>query len=278
MNAATTGYGTGVFGASIMGVGIYAQSNSGDGLEATTASTTKSAIYAHATNANGVWAVSTNKQAVHGSSTAADGVWGESTSSFGVQGYNNHDITTTGNYGGYFTSRNYRGGFMGTLVTASWYGAAIDGGLIITNDSCVGCTLVYVGRNDGEDAVRSGDLIAISGMETDAATSQPVMLVHLASNASDPVIGVVVSGTSAPSSQTGPDKIQTDKILHGEYVLIVVSGLVQARVADPSIAVGDYLSAGPDGALVAAGSDNRVARVMSKPDENNMVWVFVSGQ
>jgi hypothetical protein len=277
VNTATTGYGTGVYGSSTNGVGVYAASNKGDGLEVTTGSTTKSAIYAHATDANGVWAISTNKQAVHGGSTASLGVWGESTSSYGIQGYNNHDLTSTGNYGGYFTSNNYRGGFLGTLQTASWYGAQIDGGLMVTNGSCVGCTLVYVGRNNGDDAVRPGDLIAVAGVETDAATSQPVLLVRLARNASDPVMGVVVGGASAPGSQTGPDKIQSDKLLRGEYVLITVSGMVQARVADKTVVIGDHLLPGPAGAVAAGEMDNSVVRLISAPDENGLAWVFVSG-
>jgi hypothetical protein len=278
VNDATTGYGTGIFGASLNGVGVYASSGNGDGLEATTGSTTKSAIYAHAINANGVWAISTNKQAVHGGSTNSIGVWGESTSSYGVQGYNNHDNSSTGNYGGYFTSNNYRGGFIGALQTASWYGAMIDGGLIVTNGNCVGCTLVYVGKNNGEDAVRPGDLIAVIGMEMDTATSQPIPLVRLASNANDPVIGIAVGETSAPGSQTGPDKIQSDQILHGQYVLIAVSGLVQARVADKTVAIGDRLSPGPAGANVAVDTDNSMVRVMSAPDDNGFVWVMVSGR
>lgn len=244
INTASTGYGTAVYGASNNGLGVYAYSGTGDALEATTNSTTKSAIYAHATNSNGVWAISTNKQAVHGGSTASVGVWGDSTDSYGVQGFNNRDTATTGNYGGYFTSNNYRGGFMGTLQTASWYGAQIDGGLLVTNGNCVGCTLVYVGMNNGDDAVRPGDLVAIAGVETDVATSQPVLLVRLARNASDPVIGVVVGGTSAPGSQTGPDKTQRSQIMRGEYVQIAVSGLVQTRVADKSVAIGDRLSPG----------------------------------
>ena len=73
-NIAPTGYGTGVYGYSQMGVGVYANSASGDALEATTTSTTKSAIYAHAVNSNDVWGISTNKQGVHGGSTNGFGV------------------------------------------------------------------------------------------------------------------------------------------------------------------------------------------------------------
>lgn len=266
-NAATTGYGTGVYGGSNLGVGIYAQSNSGDGLEATTGSTTKSAIYAHATNANGVWAVSTNKQAVHGSSTAGYGVYGNSVSS----------------YAGYFESSNYAGGYIKTNLPAAYYAAVIDGGLHILNGVCVGCTLVYSGQNDGTADIEKGDLVAVAGVKLDPATQQPILLVHRATNADDVVIGVAVGPAASPSevNQSAPataGKSGSGAVAAGEYVQVMISGLAQVRVGSTPVSIGDYLSAGPGGAQLAANPDNRVVRVMSKPDENNLVWVFVSGQ
>jgi len=88
----------------------------------------------------------------------------------------------------------------------------------------------------------------------------------------------VVSGASAPGSETGPDKIKSSQILPGEYMLIAVSGLVQARVANNSVAVGDQLSPGIAGAIVATDAINSVARVMSEPDENGLVWVLVDAR
>ncbi len=269
-NLAGSGDGTGVYGGSYYGSGVQAYSAHNDGLEATSDTDWASAIYAHATNGNGVWAVSTNKVGVY--ATTAN----TTTNVAALAAYNSG--TPTGGYGGNITSNNYRGAFIGTLHTASWYGALIDGGLLVTNGSCTGCTLVYVGQNKGNDAVLPGDLVAIAGVATNAATGQPVMLVHLAQSASDPVIGVVVGGASAPGSQTGPDKIQSSKIAPGEYLQIAVSGLVQARVADKSIAIGDHLSPGASGAIIAADAGDGVARVMSKPDENGLVWVMVDAR
>ena len=40
--------------------------------------------------------------------------------------------------------------------------------------------------------------------------------------------------------------------MRGEYMQIVVSGLVQARVADKSVTIGDHLLTGAAGATVAA--------------------------
>ena len=267
-NLAGSGDGTGVYGGSYYGSGVQAYSQYNDGLEATSDTTWASAIYAHSANGNGVWAVSTNKTGVY--ATTAN----TTTNVAAIAAYNSG--TPTGGYGGNITSNNYRGAFIGTLHTASWYGALIDGGLIVTNGSCTGCTLVYVGQNNGDDAVRPGDLVAIAGVATDAATNQPVMLVHLAQSASDPVIGVVVGGTSTPG--TGPDKTQSSKIMRGEYMQIAVSGLVQARVASKSVAVGDRLSPGVAGAIVSADVSNSVARIMSEPDKNGLVWVLVDGR
>jgi hypothetical protein len=269
VNTASTGYGTAVYGSSSHGLGVYAYSGTGDGLEATTNSTTMSAVYAHATNANGVWAVSGNRYGVY--ATTAN----TTTNVAALYAYNSG--APSGGYGGILKAKNYRGGFIGT-ENYGWYGAAIDGGLYMTNGGCTGCTLVYVGQNNGDDAIRPGDLVAIAGVTTDAATSQPVLLVRLARHASDPVIGVVVGGASAPGSQTGPDKIQSSKMMRGEYVEIAVSGLVQARVADKSVVIGDRLLPGSAGAIVAADIGNSVARVMSEPDENGFVWVLVSGR
>jgi len=266
---AGSGDGTGVYGGSYYGSGVQAYSQHNDGLEAVSDTDWASAIFAHSTNGNGVWAVSGNKVGVYATTAST------MTNVAALQAYNNG--TPTSGYGGNIMSKNYRGGFIGTQ-NYSWYGAVIDGGLLMTNGGCSGCTLIYVGQNNGDDAVRPGDLVAVAGVTTDAATSQPVMLVRLARNASDPVIGVVVGGASAPGSQTGPDKPQTSKIMRGEYMQIAVSGLVQARVAAKSVVIGDHLSAGLSGAIVAADTDNSVARIMSEPDANGMVWVLVDGR
>jgi len=268
-NLAGSGDGTGVYGGSYYGTGVQAYSQHNDGLEATSDTTWASAVYAHSTNGNGVWAVSGNKVGVYATTAST------LTNVAALQAYNSG--APTSGYGGNITAKNYRGGFIGTQ-NYSWYGAVIDGGLLMTNGGCTGCTLIYVGQNNSGDAIRPGDLVAIAGVAADAATSQPVMLVRLASNASDPVIGVVVGAASAPGSQTGPDKPQTSKIMRGEYMLIVVSGLVQARVGSKTNAIGAHLLPGAAGAMAAADASNSVARVMSEPDKNGLVWVLVNGR
>ena len=268
-NLAGSGDGSGVYAESYNGSGVQAYSQHNDGLEATSDTTWASAIFAHSTNGNGVWAVSGNKIGVYATTAST------MTNVTALSAYNSG--APTGGYGGILKAKNYRGGFIGT-EDYGWYGAAIDGGLYMTNGGCTNCTLVYVGQNNSDAAVRPGDLVAIAGVATDAATRQPVMLVRLATSASDPVIGVVVGGASAPGSQTGPDKPQTSQIMRGEYMQIAVSGLAQARVASKSVAIGDHLSPGSAGAIAAADMGNSVARILSEPDKDGLVWVLVNGR
>jgi hypothetical protein len=56
----------------------------------------------------------------------------------------------------------------------------------------------------------------------------------------------------------------------------VVQGLVQARVDELQVQVGDMLTL-QNGALEVA-SAGGVARAMSTPDENDLVWVLYNGQ
>lgn len=277
VNAATTGYGTGVFGSSNLGVGVYASSGSGDGLEATTDSTAKSAIYAHAVNANGVWAVSTNKQAVHGSSTASYGVYGSSTASYGVYGVGANAQA------GYFEASNYAGGFIKTDVPATYYGAVVDGGLHVVNGNCIGCVLVYSAQNDGTADIEKGDLVAVAGVIVDPATQSPILLVRRATNAEDVVIGVAVGPAAPPSEvdRSGPatdGKSGSGSVAAGEYVQVMISGLAQVKVGSASVAIGSYVGPGSDGAVSIPLTSGGVARVMSEPDENGFIWVLVSGR
>jgi hypothetical protein len=277
VNTAATGYGTAVFASSNLGSGVYASSGYGDAIEATTSSDFKSAIYAHSTNGNGVWAVSTNRYGVYGYSQNLWGGVGESTHGLGVRGYNDHDTSSAGDYGGYFMALNHTGAFLATMNPGSYYGAEVDGGLIITYGSCTGCKLAYVGLNNGTDALHPGDLVAAAGVKADAAGGDPILLVRLATQASDPVIGVVVSGASAPGDKTNPDKIQSSEIIPGAYVLIGTTGLYQVRVAGTAIAIGDYLAPGPSGAVVAADKSLGVAQAMTEPDADGLVWVMFKG-
>ena len=60
------------------------------------------------------------------------------------------------------------------------------------------------------------------------------------------------------------------------------SGLAQARVgAGTTVAIGDYLTAGANGAVVVAERGTvptTAARVMSAPDTDGLVWVMLGGQ
>jgi hypothetical protein len=276
VNTASTGYGTAVYGSSATGLGVYAYSGAGDALEATTNSTTKSAIYAHATDSNGVWALSTNKQGVHGGSTNDIGVHGDSASNYGVEGL------STNNYGGFFKATNMAGARLQTDLPASYYGAVVDGGLHVVNGNCVGCALVYSGENGGTEDIRAGDLVAAAGVKVDPATQQPILLVRRATSADDAVIGVAIGAAASPSDvdRSGPatvGKSGVGIIATGEYVQVMISGLAQVKVSG-KVAMGSRLAPSGEGAVPAANAINSVARVMSEPDENGLVWVLVDAR
>jgi hypothetical protein len=237
---------------------------------------TKSAIYAHAANANGVWAVSGSKIGVRGFSASGDGVDGVSTSGYGVAGY------STSKHAGYFESSSYAGGYIKTDVPATYYGAIVDGGLHVINGNCVGCALVYSGENGGTEDIRAGDLVAAAGVKVDPATQQPVLLVRRATSADDAVIGVAIGAAAPPSdvNRSGPatvGKSGVGVVATGEYVQVMISGLAQVKVSG-RVAMGSRLAPSGEGAVPAANAINSVARVMSEPDENGLVWVLVDAR
>ena len=265
-NIATSGYGTGVYGGSNYGNGVFAYSGAGDAIEATTDSTNKSAIYAHSINGNGIWGISTNKVGVHGAST--DGR--------GVEGYSNTENA------GYFESANMNGGYIKTADPATWYGAVIDGGLLIINGGCDGCALGYIARNSGSLPIQVGDLVAASGIDVDPTTDQPILLVSRGVSVNDPVIGVAISIAASPSdvnrkSPEGADLSVDGMIAQGAYLHITIEGLSQVKVNNNlNFKIGDYLIPGSNGAELSIDSTSSIARVMSLPDDNGFVWVMVS--
>jgi hypothetical protein len=269
VNQAASGSGRGVYGHSEYGTGIFASSNNNDGLEVTTAApfaNAKSAIYAHAVDANGVWGVSTSRVGVHGAST----------SGHGVEGFSNTEIAS------YFEGANRAGGYIKTNDPTNYYGAVIDGGLRVINGVCDGCALGYIARNSGSSPIQVGDFVAASGIEVDPITNQPIILVSRAVSGNDAVIGVAVSLAATPSdidrkSPEGAGQSTDGMITQGAYLHVAVEGLTQVRVKNTlNINIGDYLTAGSNGAELSTDVNSNIARVMSLPDENGFVWVMVS--
>ena len=209
-------------------------------------------------NGNGVWAVAGG---------GGIGVYGK-----GADGV-----------GGYFESAQFDGLRATTLNPTDYWGAVIlDGGLAVSG-GCSGCSIAYRGLNGGSATLQRGDLVAAAGVEVDEVTGEPILLVRLASQPDDAVIGVALGAAASPSEtqRTGkkaPAKKDTSVIAGGEYLNVMVSGLTQVRVGSTKIAVGEHLAPGRDGAIAATDATGSVARVLSVPDANGLAWAMVNAR
>jgi hypothetical protein len=183
-------------------------------------------------------------------------------------------------YGGFFRSQGFRGLYAeGGDGPAGYFAGDIE----VTGD-CNGCTMAYYARNDGSAAIAPGDLVTAVGVEVDAVSGAPVLLVRRAASGSDAVVGVATgSAERAPTTNVGGTTIGgfTSKggaTQAGGYLSVVVQGLAQVRVSSADgVAIGDRLTASSEGAVVSA-EVGGVARVMSAPDRNGLVWAMIDGR
>lgn len=187
-----------------------------------------------------------------------------------------------GAYGGRFSSEAYRG-LRTDTNNNSFYTAAFFGGIgIYVEGNCTGCRTAEIAQNVGNAPIAPGQFVAVEGVSVNEK-GYPVMQVRAATTADDVIVGVAVGSASGPVSATGtgPD-VLVENTAAGGYVMLGTVGLFQAQLADGAeVAVGDYLTAGANGATVLATrgeSSNSAARVMSAPDANGMVWVMLGGQ
>jgi hypothetical protein len=269
-NLATSGLGRGVYAGSYYGTGIYAESFNNDGLEATTTAALanrKSAIFAHTNSGYGVYATSGAAGSPYPNEYRA------------IQGTG----TGTNNLGAWLLSTQNAGAIIQTNVPGSYVGLLIDGDLNIINGGCTGCVLAYNGMNAGTEDIRNGDLVALVGVEVDAATQQPIIQVKRASSETDIIIGVSIGPAADPSdpTRTSPEtsgKSGPGVTAQGEYVKIVISGLAQVRVDGTSVSIGSRLTAGRNSAVEAAETGNFVARAMSEVDADGFVWALIDGR
>jgi hypothetical protein len=109
------------------------------------------------------------------------------------------------------------------------------------------------------------------------------MQVRRATGPGDAIIGVAAgAATRAPVGEhngviTGGFDAKTGPAAAGDYLSVAVQGLVQARAADAAPVPGDSLTAGPDGAVVAAAGGG-FTRTLSAVDGDGLVWVMLGGQ
>jgi hypothetical protein len=265
-NVAITGTGDAINTYSNRGVGLRAGSGLLDGIDATTNAADKSAVYAHTNTGYGVYAVSGGLGLSYPNELSA------------IKGLSTND----NNLGGYFISNKNAGAIIQTLVYTSYVGLLVDGPLNIIHGNCSGCAVAYASLNAGTDDIRKGDLVAAVGVQVDAITQQPILLVKRATSPDDVVIGVATGTAASPSDPTRasaatPGKSGVGVTAAGEYVQVMLSGLAQVHVGSAKVSVGAHLAAGSSGAVETSVTANSIARVMSEPDADGLVWALISG-
>jgi hypothetical protein len=307
--ACNTGAGAGLWGYATSGAGVYGRSTTGNGVAGLHAGTTGNAAGVQgltastAMTATGVLgqvsptATGRYSAGVRGinNGTGGDGVgvWGaHAGTGSGVKG------TSARGYAGEFVSDNYRGLYVKGAVDR--YAAYIDGQLyasnsvsiatnayvygdLIVSGTCQGCTTAYPAQNSGTTTIAVGDLVAAAGVVVDPVRKQPVLLVRRAGQGNDAVIGVAASALAPAAKAEHGDQPTTPFVpVAGEakpngYVHVVTQGLVQLRVDNYAIQIGEYVVAGVDGRATKSANGERIARVLSAPDAKGLVWALVDG-
>ncbi len=120
--------------------------------------------------------------------------------------------------------------------TAGTYAGYFNDQIFVTG-GCTGCTLMYVAQNAGDAALQPGDLVSAAGV-ADAlpGTVDPVLRVQPSGPSAPGVVGVVYSRAAVtPSEKEGEmlDSVQAadGAAQPGDYLLIVVQGVAQVKVA-----------------------------------------------
>ncbi len=173
---------------------------------------------------------------------------------------------------------------------------------IYVTGGCTGCTLMYVAQNTGDAALEAGDLVAAAGVGSALTGSvDPVLRVQRSVAAAPGVVGVVFSRASVtPSEKEGEalDSVQAadGAAQPGDYLLIVVQGLAQVKVAQgEALTPGQRLTTGATPGLARAlrtfkvqlADSAGVADILETAPvigvaldaaEDGMVWVMVALQ
>lgn len=185
--------------------------------------------------------------------------------------------------------------------TAGTYAGYFNGQLLV-NGGCTGCTLIYVAQNTGAAPLEVGELVVAAGVGAAlAGGTDPLLRVHQSGPAAQGVVGVVLSrAVVAPTEKEGKvlDSVQaTDGAVQpGDYLLIVVQGLAQVKVANGEavtpgqrLMVGDIAGAArgqrslqvqlADGAGVAEIAETApTLGVALEPAADGLVWMLVNPQ
>jgi len=216
----------GVVGNSQSGVAVYG--NTGSGLAAVLGEGPKG-VYGKSSAAGGEGVLG------EGLGSATEGVLGSSAYAHGVGGY------SSGTAGGLAI------GVYGQ-TNATW-GLATNQ-KVYAGGGCVGCTVAFVGQNADAGPLEVGDVVSISGIAPPLKGQQtPVLKVRRATAAGGGALGVVqaramVTATKTPVLGGDSDQTTTEMpglapgtVAPGDYLFVVVQGLVQVRADASSVAI-----------------------------------------
>jgi len=254
-------HGDGIVGNSVTGVGVYG--NTGSGMAAVMGEGPKgvygksSADYGEGVHGHGL---GSSTEGVLGTSDQAVGVWG---------------------------------------VTGATWGLGTPQNLWVEG-SCTGCTIAFVGKNGDASPLEVGDVVSISGLASPLKGQQaPVLQVRRATSTGGGALGVVQARASVTIremtvSSGGSDQmdavempeIAPGRVAPGDYLFVVVQGLVQVR-ADASsgaIEIGDPVGpAATAGLAQKLSSGTTMASALGRALEplakgTGLIWVLVLGR
>ncbi|HPF35609.1 MAG TPA: hypothetical protein P5571_09125 [Candidatus Krumholzibacteria bacterium] len=211
------------------------------------------------------------------------GIYGASPTGAGIYAY------STGNYGLWAQSQDYRGATGRTNRTDNNYGLYTNDNLYSLNVNLSGAVMQVAVVGAG-GSLEAGDVVVFSGLARTASLEVPLPEVRAAGKAADPAVAGVVYGRLDPSfldpgdpdSVTpAPDGDGRDPAAPGDYVLLVVQGPALAKVdaAAASLAPGSLVTAGSGGRALAAGDAPGVGTVLGKllePGSAGSAYVFVT--
>jgi hypothetical protein len=205
-------------------------------------------------------------------------VLGTSNSGVGVYGMSNYDI-----------------GVVGT--TSATYGL-FTGQHLYVGGNCTGCTIAYIAQSGDSQLLQVGDIVVINGITTPLIGGQtPVLMVRGATAAEAGLLGVVQSRAVVEPAQMRVSSADVNEraeveILNqapgsvnpGDYLFVVVQGLVQVRVdaSTAAIQAGDPIGPAASGPAqkmdLATASTPIVGYALEPlPEGNGLVWILIMG-
>lgn len=195
----------------------------------------------------------------------------------------------TGAYGAKIISENYRGLYVDSApgYFSAVFNQPIDVGPWLAPEAggCIGCTISYISQNVGTSTINPGDYVAVAGVMVDQDLGRPIMLVHKANSASDPIIGIAGGAMERSpvgdfyGTKTGGYDPTGGPAESGAYLSVVVQGLVQANVgADSGLLIGDRITLSEGSVASVEAGQPAVGRILSEVDRSGFAWVMFNGQ